>query len=309
MAVGLRRLDDTPWARDARRALLKVVAAMPEGAAARARTLADGVRLLVHRPARRTRRSPTPWCMRSRRPRRSASTTSTSAAARPCARSSRTTSCSAQTARTSPAGAGSRGRARLPHRPHPLGRAAARRVPATRPRVRRRGLRDAHGGVGVKEVTETPTQGCRRTLHARRHDQRLHPQHARLVRGCNRRPRHRHVVLRRPVRLDVSPFGDPETTGIDYRVAALAGSDAPFGGVVATGGMPGHAVFYIAVTDVAATCEAAEQLGGKVASKDSSPRPGRRSPTSAIRRQPVRCLHAARVETVGVSDAASCMTS
>ncbi len=47
MAVGLRRLDDTPWARDARTALLKVVAAMPERAAARARTLADGVRLLV----------------------------------------------------------------------------------------------------------------------------------------------------------------------------------------------------------------------------------------------------------------------
>ena len=47
MAVGLRRLDDTPFARDARTALLKVVAAMPDGAAARARTLADGVRLLV----------------------------------------------------------------------------------------------------------------------------------------------------------------------------------------------------------------------------------------------------------------------
>jgi predicted DNA-binding transcriptional regulator YafY len=47
MAVGLRRLDGTPWARDARTALLKVVAAMPEGEAARARTLADGVRLLV----------------------------------------------------------------------------------------------------------------------------------------------------------------------------------------------------------------------------------------------------------------------
>jgi predicted DNA-binding transcriptional regulator YafY len=47
LAVGLRRLDDTPWARDARTALLKVVAAMPERAAARARTLADRVRLLV----------------------------------------------------------------------------------------------------------------------------------------------------------------------------------------------------------------------------------------------------------------------
>ncbi len=47
LAVGLRRLDDTPWARDARTALLKVVAAMPAGAAIRARALADGVRLLV----------------------------------------------------------------------------------------------------------------------------------------------------------------------------------------------------------------------------------------------------------------------
>ena len=69
-----------------------------------------------------------------------------------------------------------------------------------------------------------------------------------------------------------SPFADPETTGIDYRVAALPGSDVPFGGVVATGGsMPGHAVFYIAVTDVAATCEAAEQLGGKIVSKALEP--------------------------------------
>jgi predicted DNA-binding transcriptional regulator YafY len=47
MAVGLRRLDDTPWARDARTALLKVLAAMPADAASRARNLADGVRLLV----------------------------------------------------------------------------------------------------------------------------------------------------------------------------------------------------------------------------------------------------------------------
>jgi predicted DNA-binding transcriptional regulator YafY len=47
LAVGLRRLDDTPWARDARTALLKVLAAMPAAAASRARTLADGVRLLV----------------------------------------------------------------------------------------------------------------------------------------------------------------------------------------------------------------------------------------------------------------------
>jgi predicted DNA-binding transcriptional regulator YafY len=47
LAVGLRRLDDTPWARDAHTALRKVVAAMPAAAAARARALVDGVRLLV----------------------------------------------------------------------------------------------------------------------------------------------------------------------------------------------------------------------------------------------------------------------
>src|SRR5918992_1407623 len=46
-AIGLRRLDDTPWARDARTALLKIVAAMPDAAADRARKLADGVRLLI----------------------------------------------------------------------------------------------------------------------------------------------------------------------------------------------------------------------------------------------------------------------
>ena len=78
----------------------------------------------------------------------------------------------------------------------------------------------------------------------------------------------------------------------------MPGSDAPFGGVVATGGaMPGHAVFYIAVTDVAATCEAAEQLGGKVVSKELEPagRAGVRLPAGS-RRKPVRCLHAACVK-------------
>jgi predicted enzyme related to lactoylglutathione lyase len=72
-----------------------------------------------------------------------------------------------------------------------------------------------------------------------------------------------------------SPFADPEVTGMDYRVAALPGSDAPFGGVVATGGaMPGYAVFYIAVPDVAATCEAAERLGGKVVRRELGPPAG-----------------------------------
>jgi predicted enzyme related to lactoylglutathione lyase len=84
------------------------------------------------------------------------------------------------------------------------------------------------------------------------------------------------------------PFTDQEITGIDYRVAALQGSDTPFGGVVATGGaMPGHAVFYIAVADVAASCEAAEQLGGKVVSKELDPPAG---PAFAYLRDPVGSL-------------------
>jgi predicted enzyme related to lactoylglutathione lyase len=85
-----------------------------------------------------------------------------------------------------------------------------------------------------------------------------------------------------------SPFADPETTGMDYRVAALPGSDVPFGGVVATGGaMPAHAVFYIAVTDVAATCEAVEQLGGKIESRELEPPAG---PAFAYLRDPVGSL-------------------
>ena len=87
---------------------------------------------------------------------------------------------------------------------------------------------------------------------------------------------------------DFAPFADPEVTGMDYRVATLPGSDAPFGGVVATGGaMPGHAVFYIAVTDVAATCAAVERLGGKVVSKELRPPAG---PPFAYLHDPVGSL-------------------
>ena len=48
MAVGLRRLDDTPWSRDACAPLCSRSShPMPASAASRARTLAEGVRLLV----------------------------------------------------------------------------------------------------------------------------------------------------------------------------------------------------------------------------------------------------------------------
>jgi len=84
-----------------------------------------------------------------------------------------------------------------------------------------------------------------------------------------------------------SPIADPATTGMDYRVAALPGG-APFGGVAATGGaMPGHGIFYIAVTDVAATCTAVERLGGKVVSKEVAPPVG---PPFAYLRDPVGSL-------------------
>ena len=85
-----------------------------------------------------------------------------------------------------------------------------------------------------------------------------------------------------------SPFADPVTTGIDYRVATVPDGGAPFGGVVATGGaQPAHAIFYIAVTDVAATCEAIERLGGKVVSKDVEPAAG---PPFAYVQDPVGSL-------------------
>jgi predicted DNA-binding transcriptional regulator YafY len=48
VAVALSGSDRAPWAREARSALRKIVAAMPDGAVRRARELADGVRLLVH---------------------------------------------------------------------------------------------------------------------------------------------------------------------------------------------------------------------------------------------------------------------
>lgn len=47
VAVALSRSERVPWAGEARSALRKIVAAMPEGVAQRARELAEGVRLLV----------------------------------------------------------------------------------------------------------------------------------------------------------------------------------------------------------------------------------------------------------------------
>lgn len=73
--------------------------------------------------------------------------------------------------------------------------------------------------------------------------------------------------------------------GMDYRNIKAFGADRPMGGVLGTGGqVPDHAVFYILVADVEATCADAEQLGGTVVSKHLDAGPG--APEFAYLRDP-----------------------
>ena len=75
------------------------------------------------------------------------------------------------------------------------------------------------------------------------------------------------------------------STGMDYRNITASGADGPMGGIFGTGGqVPDHAVFYILVADIEATCADAEQLGGSVVSKHLDPGPG--VPTFAYLRDP-----------------------
>ena len=63
-------------------------------------------------------------------------------------------------------------------------------------------------------------------------------------------------------------------TGLEYRNITASGADRPMGGIFGTNGqLPNHAVFYILVADIEATCADAEQLGGTVISKslDTTP--------------------------------------
>jgi predicted enzyme related to lactoylglutathione lyase len=79
--------------------------------------------------------------------------------------------------------------------------------------------------------------------------------------------------------------GAATSGGLDYRNVTASGADGPMGGIFGTGGqLPGHAVFYILVADVDATCADAEQLGGTVVSKHLDPGPG--VPTFAYVRDP-----------------------
>ena len=74
-------------------------------------------------------------------------------------------------------------------------------------------------------------------------------------------------------------------SGMDYRNITASGADRPMGGIFGTKGqMPDHAVFYILVADVEATCANAEQLGGSVVSKHLDPGPG--APKFAYLRDP-----------------------
>ncbi|GAA4076672.1 VOC family protein [Nocardioides kongjuensis] len=76
-----------------------------------------------------------------------------------------------------------------------------------------------------------------------------------------------------------------EAGGLDYRLVTAPGGGGPSGGVFGTAGqMPGHAVFSILVADVAATCAAAEQLGGTVVSQHLDVGPG--VPTFAYLKDP-----------------------
>ncbi|TCC07272.1 VOC family protein [Kribbella soli] len=63
-------------------------------------------------------------------------------------------------------------------------------------------------------------------------------------------------------------------TGLEYRNIKASGADRPMGGIFGTNGqLPNHAVFYILVADIEATCADAEQLGGTVINKrlDATP--------------------------------------
>ncbi len=63
--------------------------------------------------------------------------------------------------------------------------------------------------------------------------------------------------------------------GMDYRNITATGSGTPMGGILGTGGQaPNHAIFYILVTDVDATCAQAESLGGSVVYRQVDPGPG-----------------------------------
>jgi predicted enzyme related to lactoylglutathione lyase len=76
-----------------------------------------------------------------------------------------------------------------------------------------------------------------------------------------------------------------EASGMDYRNITASGGERPMGGIANTGGqMPNHAIFYILVADVEATCTEAGNLGGSVVTKQVEPPAG--APAFAYLRDP-----------------------
>jgi hypothetical protein len=68
--------------------------------------------------------------------------------------------------------------------------------------------------------------------------------------------------------------GTLAANGLEYRNIKASSADHPMGGIFGTAGqVPNHAIFYILVADLEATCADAEQLGGTVLSKqlDATP--------------------------------------
>jgi predicted enzyme related to lactoylglutathione lyase len=66
---------------------------------------------------------------------------------------------------------------------------------------------------------------------------------------------------------------DSAEGGMDYRLISYPAGGAPVGGLFSTAGqLPPHAVFSIAVTDLAATCEQVVKLGGTVVFRQDDPR-------------------------------------
>ena len=65
-----------------------------------------------------------------------------------------------------------------------------------------------------------------------------------------------------------------DDAGMDYRTIHYPGQERAAGGVYANSGMPQHAVFTVAVADVAAVCARAEELGGTVLHAVTEPASG-----------------------------------
>ena len=306
VAVALSRSEHVLFARDARSALQKIVAAMPERALEEAHATAEKVRLLVQpTPEPDAEIAETIWrAVRDGQVLRigyiDVGGLETEREVEP------------QHVVVGPNGL-------LPHRlvpparrrpgvPHGSDHPSRADAVAAAPAARRSGAgrrwpRDEAARVGAaprkSSPDRTPTQGCRET--PRRWAQPATP--------AGEPTRRRHAMTN-PAPGTLAWFevatGDPDSAekfygslfdwtlrsrgpaasgGMDYRNIKASGADGPMGGVFGTGGqVPDHAVFYILVADVEATCVDAEQLGGSVVSKHLDPGPG--APTFAYLRDP-----------------------